>query len=152
MNKQRCRKHTHKAKDWVCRTPPKTGSDLTCSRRVSSSCSISETGRVNLVTNLVISYEWGKDWELFATSGTYPWSFVTHIFHSGQPSHDDLNLNKRNPWFISFLVSSNPKCQPYYANINFEKVCSVEMYGQLSFLWDILLHIVYLALYWSQQI
>ena len=22
-----------------------------------------------------------------ATSGTYPWSFVTQIFHSGQPSH-----------------------------------------------------------------
>jgi hypothetical protein len=21
------------------------------------------------------------------TSGTYPWSFVTQIFHSGQPSH-----------------------------------------------------------------
>jgi hypothetical protein len=26
---------------------------------------------------------------VFATSGTYPWSFVTHIFHSGQPSHGD---------------------------------------------------------------
>jgi len=24
---------------------------------------------------------------VFTTSGTYPWSFVTHIFHSGQPSH-----------------------------------------------------------------
>ena len=23
----------------------------------------------------------------FATSGTYPWSFVTQIFHTGQPSH-----------------------------------------------------------------
>jgi len=21
------------------------------------------------------------------TSGTYPWSFVQHIFHSGQPRH-----------------------------------------------------------------
>ena len=21
------------------------------------------------------------------TSGPYPWSFVTHIFHTGQPSH-----------------------------------------------------------------
>jgi len=21
------------------------------------------------------------------TSGTYPWSFMTQIFHSGQPSH-----------------------------------------------------------------
>jgi hypothetical protein len=24
---------------------------------------------------------------VFTTSGTYPWSFVTHVFHSGQPSH-----------------------------------------------------------------
>jgi L-ascorbate metabolism protein UlaG (beta-lactamase superfamily) len=24
---------------------------------------------------------------MFTTSGTYPWSFVTQIFHSGQPSH-----------------------------------------------------------------
>jgi hypothetical protein len=23
---------------------------------------------------------------MFTTSGTYPWSFVTQIFHSGQPS------------------------------------------------------------------
>ena len=26
---------------------------------------------------------------MFTTSGTYPWSFVTHIFHNGQPSHGD---------------------------------------------------------------
>ena len=24
---------------------------------------------------------------MFTTSGTYPWSFVTQIFHSGQPTH-----------------------------------------------------------------
>ena len=24
---------------------------------------------------------------MFTTSGTYPWSFVTHIFHNGQPSY-----------------------------------------------------------------
>jgi hypothetical protein len=24
-----------------------------------------------------------------STSGTYPWSFVTQIFHNGQPSHGD---------------------------------------------------------------
>jgi hypothetical protein len=24
---------------------------------------------------------------LFTTSGTYPWSFVTQIFHSSQPNH-----------------------------------------------------------------
>ena len=25
---------------------------------------------------------------MFTTSGIYPWSFVTQIFHSGQPSYD----------------------------------------------------------------
>ena len=24
---------------------------------------------------------------MFTTSGAYPWSFVTQIFHNGQPSH-----------------------------------------------------------------
>ena len=58
-----------------------------CSGRVSSSCSTSGTRRVNLVTNPVESREWGKDREVFTTSGTYPWSFVTQIFHSCRPSH-----------------------------------------------------------------
>jgi hypothetical protein len=25
--------------------------------------------------------------EMFTTCGTYPWSFVTQIFHNGKPSH-----------------------------------------------------------------
>jgi hypothetical protein len=29
----------------------------------------------------------GRSWEVLTTSGTYPWSFVTQIFHNGQPSH-----------------------------------------------------------------
>jgi hypothetical protein len=45
----------------------------------------SGTRRVNLVTNQVICHEWGKDREMFTTSGIYPWSFVTQIFHSIQP-------------------------------------------------------------------
>jgi hypothetical protein len=40
--------------------------------RVSSSWSTSGTCRVNLVTNLVINHEWGKDREELTTSGTYP--------------------------------------------------------------------------------
>ena len=60
-----------------------------CSWRVSSSCSTSGTRRVNLLTNPVISREWGQDREVFTTSGTYPWSFVTQIFHNGLPSHGD---------------------------------------------------------------
>jgi hypothetical protein len=46
-------------------TPLKTGGELRCSGEVSSSCSTSGIRRVNLVTNLVISHEWGKDREVF---------------------------------------------------------------------------------------
>ena len=38
-DKQRSTKHTQKTKDRVTRTPHKTGGDLRCSGRVSSSCS-----------------------------------------------------------------------------------------------------------------
>jgi len=72
-DKQRSTKLTHKTKDWVTRTPLKTRGELRCSGRVSSSCSTSGTIHVNLVTNHVISHEWGKDQEVFMTSGTYPW-------------------------------------------------------------------------------
>jgi hypothetical protein len=58
-----------------------------CSRRVSTSCSTSDTRRVNLVTHPVISHERGNDREMFTTSETYPWSFVTQLFHKGRPSH-----------------------------------------------------------------
>ena len=88
-DKQRSTKHTctYKTKDWVTRTPLKTESELRCSGRVRISCSISDTRRVNLVTNPVISHEWGKDREVLTTSETYPWSLVTQIFHNGQPSY-----------------------------------------------------------------
>ena len=86
-DKQRFTIHTHKTKDRVTRTPLKTRGELKCFGRVSGSCSTSGTRRVNLVTNPVISRECGKDREVFTTSGTYPWSFVTQIFHNGQPSH-----------------------------------------------------------------
>jgi hypothetical protein len=49
----------------VTRTPLNTGGELRCSERVSSSSSTSGTSRVNLVTNPVISREWGKDWEVY---------------------------------------------------------------------------------------
>ena len=88
-DKQRSTKHTYKTKDRVRRTPLKTGGELRCSGRAGSSCSTSDTRRVNLGTNPVISHERGKDREVFTTSGTYPWSFVTQIFHNGQPSRGD---------------------------------------------------------------
>ena len=86
-DKQRFTKHTYKTKDRVTWNPLKTGGELRCSGRVGSSFSTSGTRHVNLVTNPVLSREWGKDREVFTTSGTYPWSFVTQIFHNGQSSH-----------------------------------------------------------------
>jgi hypothetical protein len=56
-NKQGSTKHTYKTKDRVTRTPLKTRGELRCSGRVSSSCSTSDTRRVNLVTNSVTSHE-----------------------------------------------------------------------------------------------
>ena len=64
-DKQRSTKHTYKPKDRVTRTPLKTGGELRYSGRVGSSCSTSGTRHVNLVTNPVISREWGKDREIF---------------------------------------------------------------------------------------
>jgi hypothetical protein len=58
---QRSTKHTYKIKDRETRTPLKTGGELRCSGRVSSSCSTIGTRCVNIVTNPVISREWGKD-------------------------------------------------------------------------------------------
>jgi hypothetical protein len=66
-----------------------TGGKLRCSGKVNSTCSTNGTLRDHLVTNPVISREWEKDREVLTTSGTNPWSFVTQIFHSGQPSHGD---------------------------------------------------------------
>ena len=86
-DKQRSTKHAYKTKDRVTRTPLKTVGEIRYSGRVSSYCSTSDTRRVNLVTNLVISHGRGKDREVLTTSGTYLWPFVTQIFHSGQPSH-----------------------------------------------------------------
>ena len=64
-DKQRSTKHAHKTKYRETHTPLKTGGELRCSGRVSSSCSTSDTRRVNLVTNPVISHERGKDREVF---------------------------------------------------------------------------------------
>jgi hypothetical protein len=41
------------------------------------------------------------------TSGTYPWSFVTQIFHNGQPSHGG-DRKMFEVMTSSLLASSNP--------------------------------------------
>ena len=76
-DKQRSTKHTYKTKDRVRRTPLRTGGEPRCCRRVNSSCSTSSIHHVNLVTNPVISHEWGKEREVLTTSVTYPRSFAT---------------------------------------------------------------------------
>jgi hypothetical protein len=53
---------------------------------------------------------------VFTTSGTYPWSFVTQIFHNGQPSHDgdpcvtliNDKLNHTTDQTIRVHISKNP--------------------------------------------
>jgi hypothetical protein len=82
-DKQRPTKHTYKTKYRVTRSPLKTGDELRCSGRVSSSCSTSDTRRVNLITGM----RKGPGSVYDKSSGTYTWSFVTQIFHNGQPSH-----------------------------------------------------------------
>ena len=66
-DKQRSTKQTYKTKDRVTRAPLKTGGELGCTGRVSNSCSTSDTRRVNLVTNPVISHERGKNREVLMT-------------------------------------------------------------------------------------
>jgi hypothetical protein len=40
---------------------------------------------------------------VYKTSGTYPWSFVTQIFHNGQPSHGGDRK------FFEVITSTLPK-------------------------------------------
>ena len=73
---------------------------------VRSSCSTGDTRRVNLVTNPVNSHEWGKDREVLTTSGIYPSSFVTQIFHSGQPSYKTFEVITLGS--VASLLTGNP--------------------------------------------
>ena len=110
-------KHTYKTKDRVTWTPLKTRSELRCSGRVSSSCSTSDTHRVNLVKNLVISHEWGEDREVLTTSGTYQWSFVTqkiHITDHGQVTGNFITCRCEwsAPFFVIYKAGHEPT--PYW--------------------------------------
>ena len=132
-------KHTHKTKDRETRASLKSGGELMCTGRISSPCSTSDTRRVILVTNPVVNCEWGKNREVLTTSGTYPWSFVTQIFHNGQPSHGgarntsfrgcftsitkwwpltNLKPNQRSPFY--HIITALNKCQrlSYFCHIS----------------------------------
>ena len=101
---------THKTKDRVTRTPLSTGCEIRCSGRVSSSCSSSDTSRVTLVTNLVISYERGQDPKMFTESETYP-SFVTYMFRNGWPSH------ATQVGYIAPRLKSSPMNMTFYVDV-----------------------------------
>jgi hypothetical protein len=58
-DKQLSTKHTHKTKDRVTRIPLKTGSELRCSGRVSSSCSTN----YHMLTQATLRNEIVKRWQ-----------------------------------------------------------------------------------------
>ena len=111
-DKQRSTKHTHRTKDRATRTPLKTGDELRCSGRVRSSCSTSGTRRVYLVIDTVISHEWGKDREVFATSGTYYVIYDTYILVSNQVIVTIVTLSK---WWLQ--VSKEEPLVQYVASL-----------------------------------
>ena len=98
-DKQRSTKHTYKTKDRVTRTPliVKTGGELRCSGRVSSSCSTrltSDTRRFHLVTNPMISHKPGKDREVCAF---FIW---TRLFQESFNCKFGIDLSHKINWFI----------------------------------------------------
>jgi hypothetical protein len=95
-HKQRSTKHTYKTKDRVIWTLLNTGGEFRCSGRVSSSYSTSATPLVNLVTNPVISHEWGEDREVFSieTSVSDVNLHKTMFEKSGFKIHNALERHK----------------------------------------------------------
>jgi len=92
--KQRSTKHTHKTKDWVTRTPLKSGVEIRCSGMVRSSCTTSGTRHVNFVTNPVISHGWGKYREVCSTSGTYGHLWYRYSITVNKVMEATVNLSK----------------------------------------------------------
>jgi hypothetical protein len=115
----------------------KTGGELRCSGRVSSSCSTSGTRCGNLVTNPLIMHEWGKDRKVFTTSGTYPWSFAMHVFHWETLSHNVFEYTSRFLEGFVLLDSSLVLCVCFvdrclsFCTFSFSHcvVCSCSIYG-----------------------
>ena len=68
----------------------------------------------------MISHERGNDREVFTTSETYPWSFVTQIFHSGQPSHggDRKTFGANSPVVYTNVATSQQHLQMQYIYIS----------------------------------
>jgi hypothetical protein len=106
---QRSTKHTYKTKDQVTRTPLETGDELSCFRRVSSSCSSSDTRRVNLVTNpVIIIYNSNKHFHSSFTHTLLPFCF-SKIFDCSW--HSVLNLKSWKKNLITYIFN-------YFTNHN----------------------------------
>ena len=103
------KKHTYKTNDRVTRTRLKTGGELRCSGRVGSSCFTSDTRRVNLVINPVISHEQGKDREVFTTSGIYWWSTIP-------PITSERAITSHRSWKRSLHININFRRNPYWSH------------------------------------
>ena len=69
-DKQRSTKHTHKTKDRVTRTSLKTGGELRCSGRISSSCSTSGTCLALLCSTLTSA------WFMHVKKDFLHWDFI----------------------------------------------------------------------------
>jgi len=94
-------------------TTLKNTGELRCNGKGIKSCSTCGTRGVILVTNQVISHEWGKDRTVSKKKVVYMWSFVKQIFCSGLPSHSSdrktferMASFTRNPLFSCFFLSS----------------------------------------------
>jgi hypothetical protein len=74
---------TWKTKHRTIQTSLKADGEIRCFWRISSSCSTCGNSSVTLVTNPVISHEWGKDRIVITTNGTYPWSFWRQKHRNG---------------------------------------------------------------------
>ena len=72
----------------------------------------------------MISHERGNDREVFTTSETYPWSFVTQIFHSGQPSHggDRKTFGANSPVVYTNVATSQQHLQMQYIYISVDTI------------------------------
>jgi hypothetical protein len=92
-----------------------------CPWRAKSSCSTGDTRRGNLVTNPVISHEWEIDRKVFT------WSFVTQIFHSGQPSYE-------RPFPTKEMISISPLWTFHLSVATFQLHLHIE-YTILQSLW-----------------
>ena len=62
-------------------------SELRWPGRVIRSCSSSGAYRVNIITNSVISLDWGKARELFTTNGAYRWIWLASFRFLEKPQY-----------------------------------------------------------------